>query len=825
MKTSRLFALLVLAALLISCFPPAPLTVLETPVPPDPADQFTTRGFGEGLGCTTLNGDPGWEGGPFGSDHQFPRLKASNGNYATSDATATILNRLQYFDLVEFVADRHNWYANSCTTIDSHTYLRNANPKIKLLGVYHSYGFEDADLLGPICNPNVKAMWTAYDTADGAAPASSWYMLDEDGNVVPYASTGLEEMLVENQVILNWSDLQSGFDVSNLSTWWAAHVISDKFSGAQCGGVDCWDGVILEAVGIPHQYQGNLWDIDEDGNQDFSQVGMGRAGVNTATYNGWLGAFKPIDVSTTLTIMTDGGWQPNPTGIDDSPVMATSVDIAQDFGWPTDITYLNECVGSVNSYCPWGPPPGRYWDFHMRQYVNWLDEAGTGANTASYVNAMTDYATFAARSYSGATTWGTYVTNYRQYQRFLLASTLLDNGYAQVHSGQYPDWCDECGVDLATGTSAQTVAATGWLGCPLEQALTLSTGDTLRNIIGAGDWDTLSDYVWKREFTNGLVVVNPKTTAQTVNVGAGWKKIYSPFGQLTHNNGAVVSGLLTIPAMNAFVLVRNMANTPTPFLTNTPTPTATPSPTVTPTWTPGGPTATPTPTNTPTRTPTPTATPTATATPTPTATPTATPAAAGACAVLAATVDGSMAEWTSSTPQYLNAANAAYIYPAATPAAADLSAAFWMACSGDNLLVAGIITDTVVMTGTGAIYVGDAAQVQIDGLNDDITRPGQDDHDLFVNPAGLLLNYNRPVPGATVVARATPGSNWRFEMSIPLAQIWAQITSGSVIGRRYGLHDNDVTPTPLPGGTPSADSVDQVMIGAKGSIQMPTAAP
>ena len=188
-------------------------------------------------------------------------------------------------------------------------------------------------------------------------------------------------------------------------------------------------------------------------------------------------------------------------------------------------------------------------------------------------------------------------------------------------------------------------------------------------------------------------------------------------------------------------------------------------------------------------------------------------------------MDGSLAEWTVSTPMYLNAANAAYINPAATPAAADLSAAFWMACSGTNLLVAGVITDSVVMVGAGDIYVGDAAQVQIDGLNDNITRPGQDDHDLFVNPDGLLLNYSRPVAGATVVARTTPASNWRFEMSIPLSEIWSLITNGSIVGRRFGLHDNDATPTPLPGGTPSADSVDRVMIGPKGSIQMPTAAP
>jgi hypothetical protein len=453
----------------------------------------------------------------------------------------------------------------------------------------------------------------------------------------------------------------------------------------------------------------------------------------------------------------------------------------------------------------------------MKRYVTWMDEAGTGANTASYVNAMTDYATFAAKSFSGATTWGTYVTDFRQYQRFLLASTLLDNGYAQIHSGQYPSWCDECGVVLATGTSAQTVAATGWLGCPLEEATTISTGATMREVITA-DWDTLSDYVWKREFTNGLVVVNPKTTAQTVNIGAGWKKIYSPFGQITHNNGAVVSGNLTVPAMNAFVLVRNQAATPTPFWTATPTPTPTSTPTATPTWTPGGPTATPTPTPTPTRTPTATPTATPTRTPTPTATPTATPAGASACSALAVTVDGSLADWLAiATPMYLNAANAAYIYPAATPSAADLSAAFWLSCSGDDLVMAGVITDTTIISSTtNLVTVGDAAQIKIDGLADGLTRPGQDDHDLFVEPLGRLVDYNRPVPGSTVVARATPGSNWRFEMSVPISELWALLAGGSTLGRTFGLHDNDGVATPGP---------DQVMIGQPGQITLPTVAP
>jgi hypothetical protein len=194
--------------------------------------------------------------------------------------------------------------------------------------------------------------------------------------------------------------------------------------------------------------------------------------------------------------------------------------------------------------------------------------------------------------------------------------------------------------------------------------------------------------------------------------------------------------------------------------------------------------------------------------------------------VLAATIDGNLAEWAAATPQLLNAGNAAYINPAATPSTADMSGAFWMACSGVNLLVAGIITDSVVISGTGDIYVGDAAQVSIDGRNDGITRPGQDDHDIMIDPLSRHLSYNRPLAGATVVARTTPGSNWRFEALIPFSSIWSGVTAGATIGRLYGIWDNDTTPTPNPTGTPFVlDAVDQVMLGAKSSLQMPTATP
>jgi hypothetical protein len=174
----------------------------------------------------------------------------------------------------------------------------------------------------------------------------------------------------------------------------------------------------------------------------------------------------------------------------------------------------------------------------MRQYMVWEDNGGTQANWAAYINAMTYYSEFRAKTFSGSTTWGTYVTDETQYKRFLLGSTLVGgNGYAQPHAGQYGGWCDECGVDLATGRSAKTVATTGYLGCPLDVARSASTGQTMRAIIAADGWATLSNHVYYRDFTNGRVWVNPKTTAQTVAAGTGWRKIYSPSGDAAHNNG------------------------------------------------------------------------------------------------------------------------------------------------------------------------------------------------------------------------------------------------------------------------------------------------
>ena len=607
-RLALLAVTMIVIGTILACFAPQSPTgpavvVTREPLEVDPqALDVGVRGVGSGSACAVLDGRRGWEPGPF-PDHQFPRLKASNGNYTTADASTLVLDRLQYYDMVEFVSSRPFWYENGCTTVDTFSYLQARNPDLKLMGVYHAYGFTNPLAFSEQCHPTVRDMWTAYHTANGTVGA--WYMEDAGGNTLRWPPP------LDVQVVLNWSTAsEDATPANNLALWWGDHVAGANFEDKG------WDGVILEAAGVPHSFFGASWDIDENGFTDFGEIGKGRAFASAQQYAGWNLAFQEmVTNTTTLVTMLDGGWQPNPTGINDLPVMLPYVNIAQDFGFPTDVTYLNNCT-NPNSVCPVAPPSAAWWAFHMRQYVTWMDNAAASASVpgASFVLAMDYYNNIANKQYSGATTWGQYITDYRQYQRFVLASALLDNGYAQVHAGQYPDWCDECGV--VGNSTARTVAATGWLNCPLEEAQQ-ETGGTLRSIIDA-NWLGLDDEAWIREFTNGLVVVNPTTSTRVVNIGPGWRRIAGWY-DTTHNNGqAVTSGYLSVPAMDAYVLVRAGAATPTATATATTGATSTPTPTRThtPTWTP-----THTPTRTPTRTPTHTATATWTSTPvTPTAT-------------------------------------------------------------------------------------------------------------------------------------------------------------------------------------------------------------
>jgi hypothetical protein len=414
--------------------------------------------------------------------------------------------------------------------------------------------------------------------------------------------------------------------------WFGEYMAGEHVAQKQVEGAYAWDGIHLDvANSVPHALFGTQGDIDENGLVDLYEVGKGKPWINDQMAAGMtemLSYFRSdlTGIRDDFPIIGNASWEPGNTE-SSLPRQVTYLNGANDERFPTYPWYdPYACAISSNTACP-SLGAGvtftaqNYWARHMQWYAQAEDEF---LAPQMYVTFYTDLEL--------NNQWNTWITSADQSRRFILGSVLVGgNGYAAMRVGSsFPRWCDECGVN-SSGVSARTLAATGWLGCPFDVARSTSTNETIREII-ARNWAELSSHVLCRDFTNGKVCVNASPTAKTINIGTGWKRIYSPSGDVAHNNGAAVSGSIVIGAMDAYMFVRNGAatptvtptaggptNTPTPTRTNTATPTATNTPTATVTRTPtstatsGGPTATntPTATSTPTSTSTPTITPTA----------------------------------------------------------------------------------------------------------------------------------------------------------------------------------------------------------------------
>ena len=127
------------------------------------------------------------------------------------------------------------------------------------------------------------------------------------------------------------------------------------------------------------------------------------------------------------------------------------------------------------------------------------------------------------------------ITSVYRWNRYWLASALLDNGYYGVMApGDVRPEYDEF-----FGGNDHSVEKLGYLGYPIDPPQTSA-------------W---SQGVYKREFDNGLVLVNPKGNGtKTVEVGPGWKRI-SGSQDPQHNNGQAVSSV-TLQAQDGIILLR-----------------------------------------------------------------------------------------------------------------------------------------------------------------------------------------------------------------------------------------------------------------------------
>jgi hypothetical protein len=159
--------------------------------------------------------------------------------------------------------------------------------------------------------------------------------------------------------------------------------------------------------------------------------------------------------------------------------------------------------------------------------------------------------------------------------RFGLTSALMFNGYfaasnTNATGGGYSAayWMDEYAVNSSDtavvptdATAAAARAAKGWLGQPLALAYNSTNypaniSTTLWSVLQTGVSNNSNTNVWRRDFTNGIVLVNP-TNAAVNNIGLGgtFKKINGVVDPV-FNNGATGQTTISLSAQSGIVLHR-----------------------------------------------------------------------------------------------------------------------------------------------------------------------------------------------------------------------------------------------------------------------------
>ncbi len=153
--------------------------------------------------------------------------------------------------------------------------------------------------------------------------------------------------------------------------------------------------------------------------------------------------------------------------------------------------------------------------------------------------------------------------------RFGLASALMFNGYfatsnTNATGGGYSAafWLDEyavnasgCAVVPTDATATAARAAKGWLGNPTGNAFNVVTPtQTLWSVLSTGVSNSSNNLVWRRNFTNGIVLVNPTNAAvNNIALGGTYKKINGVVDPV-FNNGATGLTLISLPVQSGVVL-------------------------------------------------------------------------------------------------------------------------------------------------------------------------------------------------------------------------------------------------------------------------------
>jgi hypothetical protein len=178
----------------------------------------------------------------------------------------------------------------------------------------------------------------------------------------------------------------------------------------------------------------------------------------------------------------------------------------------------------------------------------------TGKTYSSQLNGiMIEQFVEAPRKYSKSFGWGAVMNTYVHYQktsvqpricmimanddrsdrykkmRFALASTLMFDGYFCFTNlkNAYSSirWYDEYAVELGSGKAQQDLQYKGYLGKPVTDAFYVDDPSQGLEKELSSDAMTAETKVWRRDYDNGVVLVNPSKKDHTIKLDGVFKKI------------------------------------------------------------------------------------------------------------------------------------------------------------------------------------------------------------------------------------------------------------------------------------------------------------
>ncbi len=192
--------------------------------------------------------------------------------------------------------------------------------------------------------------------------------------------------------------------------------------------------------------------------------------------------------------------------------------------------------------------------YAMQQFVygNGTDIPATAFSWGGAATAMTFYKAQMASVQSGSValvTGGFRSTDY-QLMRAAICSVAMDNGY-MLMGGQsnlgYQDQVDGSNVStlpLCDEMWGGTQALGGYLGAPLA---------TSQGAVQTAAWQ---NGVWRRDFANGIVLMNMSGASQTVTLGGTYYHLRSAYGSQPINNAAAATSV-TLAVKDGCILMNN----------------------------------------------------------------------------------------------------------------------------------------------------------------------------------------------------------------------------------------------------------------------------